>query len=241
MGRKWRRVRRAAAAGALAPVALAGPTAAAEMDQVFGFFQVEQLEYRLSDGEDALHLDAQGWVGGDDHKAWLKLEGEKPRHGRLEQGEAQLLYSRRISDFFDAQAGLRYDIAPDPERAFAVLGLQGLATYFFEVDAALFLSHEGELSGRLEAEYELPITQRLVLQPTAELNVAARSVEERGIGSGLNDIELGLRLRYEIVRELAPYVGVNWEHSFGETADLAREEGEDDDALSLVLGIRFWF
>ncbi|MDH3239900.1 MAG: copper resistance protein B [Alphaproteobacteria bacterium] len=205
------------------------------------FLQIEQLEYRAQDGDDAFVWDAEGWFGGDKEKVWFKTEGEQPIGGKLEEAEVQLLYSRLISDFFDVQAGLRHDIKPDPQRTFAVLGLQGLAPYFFEVDAAAFLSNKGELSARLKGEYELLLTQRLILQPSAELNFSATTVEERGIGSGLTDVELGLRLRYEFVREFAPYIGINWERKVGKTADLARDEGEDTNVFSIVAGIRFWF
>ena len=205
------------------------------------FLQIEQLEYRFQGGDDLLVWDAQGWYGGDKEKLWFKTEGEQPIGGRLEAAELQLLYSRLISDFFDIQVGLRQDIKPQPERTFAVLGIQGLAPHFFEVDAAVFLSNKGELSARLKAEYELLLTQQLILQPSAELNFSATNVEERGIGSGLTNVELGLRLRYEFIREFAPYIGINWERLVGKTADLARDEGEDTDVFSIVAGVRFWF
>lgn len=229
---------------ALLALGLLLPTAASAADmhpQIFSQFQVDELEYRVSDGRDAVHWDAFAWIGGDDHKLWLKTEGEKPVGESLERAEVQVLYNRRVSDFFDARAGLRYDFEPEPERGFLVLGLAGLAPYFIELDAALFLSEEGDLSARVEAETDLPVTQRLILQPVAEVNLAASGDHDRGVGSGINDIELGLRLRYEVVREFAPYVGVNWERQFGQTADLAREEGEDTSRVSLVLGLRVWF
>ncbi|MCF4167546.1 copper resistance protein B [Zavarzinia compransoris] len=228
-------------AGFLPAVFLFGPAQSAEPGQLFTFFQAEQFEYRANDGHDSLNWDAQGWIGNDDHKAWLKTEGEKPTDGRLEKGEIQLLYSRRISDFFDAQAGVRYDIEPGPERGFGVFALQGLAPYWFEIDASAFVSNEGEVSARFEAEYDLLITQKLILQPTTEVNFAVQSVRERGIGSGINDVELGLRLRYEIERKFAPYIGISWERKIGETADIAQDEGEDIDTLSFVTGIRFSF
>jgi len=228
-------------AGFMPALFLFGPAQSAEPGQLFTFFQAEQLEYRANNGQDSLNWDAQGWIGNDDHKAWLKTEGEKPTDGRLEKGEIQLLYSRRISDFFDAQAGVRYDFEPGPERGFGVFALQGLAPYWFEVDASAFVSNEGEVSARFEVEYDLLITQKLILQPTAEVNLAAQSVRERGIGSGINDVELGLRLRYEIERKFAPYIGISWERKIGQTADLARDEGEDIDNLSFVTGIRFSF
>lgn len=215
---------------------------AADMDdEILTFVQVEQLEYRLTDGKDRLKWDAQGWVGEDYNKLWIKTEGEKVFGGDLEQAEVQLLYSRIIHPFWDVQIGGRFDVRPQPKRGFGVLGVQGLAPYFFEVDAAAFVSHEGDLSARLKGEYELLITQKLILQPSLELNLAAQEVEKLGIGSGLTDVELGLRLRYEIRREFAPYIGVSWERKVGRTADFAREDGEEVDSLAFVSGIRFWF
>lgn len=236
---------RAAAAAfsvVVATLVLGRPTSAAEMDtEIFTFFQAEQLEYRLTDGKDQLKWDAQGWIGEDYNKLWIKTEGEKVFGGSLEEAEVQLLYSRIIHPFWDLQIGGRYDVRPQPQRGFGVIGVQGLAPYFFEVDAAAFVSHEGDLSARLKGEYEILLTQQLILQPSVELNLAAQQVEKLGIGSGLTDVELGLRLRYEIVREFAPYVGVSWERKVGKTADFAREEGEEVDSLAFVTGIRFWF
>jgi copper resistance protein B len=215
---------------------------AAEMDdQILTFFQAEQLEYRLKDGKDSLNWDAQGWVGEDYNKLWIKTEGEKVFGGGLEEAEVQLLYSRMIADFWDLQIGGRYDARPRPQRGYGVIGVQGLAPYFFEVDAAGFVSHKGDVSARLKGEYELLLTQKLILQPSVELNLAVQEVEEPGIGSGLTDVELGLRLRYEVIREFAPYIGVVWERKVGRTADFARREGEDVDALAFVSGVRFWF
>lgn len=214
---------------------------AEEMPSLYSSVLIEQFEYRSGDGDETFVWDAQAWLGSDDNKAWFKTEGEKPVGESLDEAETQLLYSRRISDFFDAQVGARYDFKPDPERAYGVVGVQGLAPMFFEIDTAAFISEEGDLSARFEAEYDLLITQRLVLQPLLEVNLAADDVEELGIGRGLNDVELGLRLRYEIVREIAPYIGVNWNHLFGQTADFARADGHDDETLSFVAGVRMWF
>ncbi len=216
-------------------------TAMEEHEPHFLFFQADQFEYRAQDGGDSLKWDAQGWYGGDYDKLWLKTEGEKLARGKTEKAEVQVLFSHLVTDFFDVQAGVRYDPEPHPRRGYAVLGVQGLAPYYFETDAALFLSNEGELSARFEAEYELLLTQRLVLQPSLEINLAAQDTSARGIGSGVSDIELGLRLRYEIRREFAPYIGVNWERKLGQTADIARRDGEDTDVPSFVTGVRFWF
>jgi copper resistance protein B len=217
------------------------PASAAEDDQIITFLEVEQFEYRVKDGTEFLNWAAQGWIGEDYNKLWFKTEGEAPVGGRAEQAEFQILYSRLITDFFDLQVGVRQDVKPDPDRSFAVVGLHGLAKYFLETDFAGFVSHKGEISARAEAELDLRLSQRLVLQPSVEVNLAVQSVAERGIGSGFNDVELGLRLRYEITREFAPYIGVNWERSLGETADLARAEGERVDSFALVAGLRFWF
>jgi copper resistance protein B len=231
---------------AFAPIALAlcvvGRAGASEMDDhVFTHFLAERLEYRLSDGSDSLHWDAQAWAGEDYNKLWLKTEGKKLFGGAFEEAEVQLLYSRLIAPFWDIQAGGRFDVRPQPERGYGVLGVHGLAPYFFEVDAASFVSNKGDLSARLKGEYELLLSQKLVLQPSAELNLAVQEVKELGIGSGLTDVELGLRFRYEVIREFAPYVGVSWTRKVGRTADFAREDGEDIDTLSFVTGIRFWF
>jgi copper resistance protein B len=242
---KRRNVKRAAlAAGVLVAVWVAGdasPARAMEDDIITTFVEVEQLEYRIRDGKESLNWDAQAWIGGDYHKLWFKTEGEGPVGERLEEAEFQALYSRLVSDFFDFQIGLRQDFKPEPERTFAVVGLHGLAKYFVETDLAAFVSHEGEVSFRAKGEIDLRLTQRLVLQPMAEVNLAVQSVSERDIGSGFNDVELGLRLRYEIAREFAPYIGVNWERKLGETADLVRGEGERVDSFAVVAGLRFWF
>ena len=237
------RLTTAAVTGVLALTALPFPAAAAEMDDaIYTFFQLDQNEYRLNDeGEQAYAWEAQGWIGTDYDKLFLKSEGEQPLDAPLEKAEVQVLYSRLISDFWDAQVGVRYDFEPDPERAYAVLGLQGLAPQFFEIDTALFVSEKGDVSARFEAEYELLITQRLVLQPVAELNVGVQEVEELGLGSGPTDVELGLRLRYEFTREFAPYIGVHYERDLFDTADFTRDEGGEADAVSLVAGVRIFF
>jgi copper resistance protein B len=226
---------------AFVAAAAVAPAESAEPGQIFTFIQAEQLEYRSGTGKDNLAWDAEGWIGTDDDKLRIKAEGEKPNGGKLEKGEFQLLYSRRVSDFFDAVVGLRQDIKPDPDRTFAVFGAQGIAPYMIEVDAAAFVSHEGEVSARLKGETDWLITQKLILQPSAEINVAVQSVKERHVGSGVDSVSAGLRLRYEIVREFAPYVGFHWERKLGQAADYAREEGDRADNRSVVAGVRFWF
>jgi copper resistance protein B len=215
--------------------------AAAEGPRLLTFIEADQLEYRALDGDDTVTWKTHGWIGGDYHKAWIKAEGTAVVNGAAEQSEWQLLYSRAVTAFWDLQVGARYDVKPDPSRGYAVVGVQGLAPYFFDVDAAAFISDDGDVSARIEAEYEWLLTQRLIAKPLLELNVAVQDVPALGVGSGLSDVELGLRLRYEIVREVAPYVGVSWERKVGQTADLARRRGTDVDGAAVVAGIRLWF
>jgi len=210
-------------------------------DAVRTKFTLDRLENRRDDGEDLRVWEAQLNVRTDYQGMALKIDGERPEGGPTESAEYQLLYQRLATEFFDAQFGIRYDDRPEPSRTYAVAGLQGLAPYWFEVDANLYLSDEGDASASLEAEYDLLLTQRLVLQPAAELNVAFSDDEEIGVGSGLSTAELGLRLRYELHRKFAPYVGVNWEKKFGGTADFARDEGEDTESTAWVLGVTAWF
>lgn len=201
----------------------------------------DQLEYRFQDGRDGYKWDAQGWYGGDYDKLWLKSEGEGAFGESPEQAEVQALYSRALDPWFNLQLGVRHDFRPDPERTHLVLGVQGLAAYWFEVDGSLFLSDKGDLTARFEAEYDQRITNRLILQPALEFDLAAQDVPELGIGAGLSSVEAGLRLRYEFVPEFAPYVGVEYERAFGDTADFARAAGEDVGGWSLIAGVRFWF
>lgn len=209
--------------------------------QLYGQILVEQLEYRFQDGKDVMAWDAQAWYGGDYEKIRLKSEGAFKSGDGVADAEVQLLYSRLVGYYWDIQAGIRHDFRPEPSRSYGVIGLQGLAPGFFEIDLNGFVSERGDLSARLKAEFDLLITQRLILQPKAELNIAAQDVPELAIAQGLNDLELGLRLRYEASREFAPYLGVAWHRKLGETAGLARRHGEDVDELAGLVGVRFWF
>lgn len=205
-------------------------------------FIIDRLEHVTRNGGDGYDWDdVQFWYGGDLNKLWLKSAGAGTYAEGIDEAELQALWSRAISPFFDVQTGVRYDFRPEPERAHLVLGLQGLAPYWFEIDAAAFLSEEGDLTGRIESEYDLRITQKLILQPRAELALAAQDVPELAIGSGLSAAGAGMRLRYEYVPEFAPYVGVAYDHAFGDTADLRRADGEDAGGWSLVVGVRAWF
>lgn len=202
---------------------------------------VDLLETRIRGGRDGYAVDAQAWYGGDIDRLWVKGEGEGEFGHKPESVELQALWSHALDPWFNLQAGIRYDFRPDPQRAYAVLGIEGLAPYWFEVDGALFLSDKGDLSARFEAEYDQRITQQMILQPRIELDLAAQDVPELGIGAGLSRGEAGLRLRYELVPEFAPYVGVSYERALGDTADFARADGEDVGGWSFVLGLRTWF
>ena len=207
-----------------------------------GMILIERLEARIATdgGADGYVWDAQGWYGGDLNRFVLKTEGEGEIGGALEEAEIQALYSRAIGPFFDLQAGIRFDPEPDG-LTHLVLGVQGLAPYMFHVDGALFLSDHGDLTARVEAEYDQKITQRLILQPRIEAEFAAQDIPQRDIGAGITKVEPGLRLRYEIVPEFAPYVGFEYEAKLGDTADIARAAGEDPDGIKVVIGVRAWF
>jgi len=202
---------------------------------------LDRLEARFRNGRDGYAWDADAWYGGDIDKLWLKSEGEGEFGGDVEQAEVQALWSRAIDPWFDLQLGIRHDFRPDPQRTHLVAGVQGLAPYWFEVEAMLFLSNKGELTARLEGEYDLRLTQRLILQPRAEIDLALQDVPELGIGAGLSSGEIGLRLRYEIRPTFAPYVGVEYERAFGDSARFAREAGRDAGGWSLLAGVRAWF
>lgn len=210
--------------------------AGAKDDPLLTKVMIDQLELRESDGDDPRVLEGQGWIGKDLDKLWIKAEAERTG-GETEEGELQALYSKAVAPFWDVQVGLRKDFQPAPDRSWAVIGLQGLAPYFFEVDAALFIGESGRTAIRLEAEYELLFTQQLILTPEIEANFYGQNDPATGTGSGLSNVEIGLRLRYEIRREVAPYVGVNWVRSYGTTADFA----EDIEDTQLVVGVRAWF
>jgi copper resistance protein B len=201
---------------------------------------LDRAELSFGEGETVFSWEGEGWIGGDLNRFVFKTEGEATED-EVESAEVQALYSRAIGPYFDLQAGLRYDIEPSPNRTYAVVGFEGVAPYWFETTGALFVSNEGEVSARFEGSYDARLTQRWILQPRAELNALAEDVPELGLGSGLTDVELGLRLRYDITRTFAPYVGVSYGAKLGDTADYARADGEDVSDTRLVLGVRARF
>ncbi|WP_436355454.1 copper resistance protein B [Brevundimonas sp. CEF1] len=203
---------------------------------------IDSIEAGFDDGEKSYSWNAQGWTGGDINRFWWKTEGEGAFDGKLHDAEVQALYSRAVAPFWDVQAGVRQDFRPDgDDTTHLTVGVQGVAPYWFEMSAAAFLSTEGDLTARAEAEYDQRITQKWILQPAIEVALSASDIPELEIGSGLTSITAGLRLRYEIRKEFAPYVGVEWSRSFGDTADYARARGDDVDATRLVVGIKAWF
>ena len=211
-----------------------------EDDPVELKLMLDKFEVGRADGNNVLAWESGLWIGKDLNKLWLKFDGERV-DGKNEGTENRILYSRAIAPFWDLQAGLRHDTAPGNSRNYLNLGIQGLAPYYFETDANLSFGKDNQVKLNLSFEYEMMLTQKLVLSPEIELNAYTKDDKEMGIGSGLSDIEAGLRLRYEIKREFAPYIGVNWAKKFGNTADLASDEGEDTSETMLVLGIRAWY
>lgn len=209
--------------------------------QNFNQVLLNLAEYQFRNGRDGYRWDGEAWFGGDINRLFIKSEGEGAFREGLESAEVQALYSRAIGPYFNLQAGVRQDLGPSPKRTYATVGVEGLAPGLFELEGALFLSNTGDLLGRLEGYYDQRVTQRLILQPRAELNFAAQDVPENRIGSGLSNAELGLRLRYEIRREFAPYIGVSWDRRFGDTARYIRAEGEKATSRSIVAGVRMWF
>lgn len=198
-------------------------------------------EYQVRDGKDGYRWDGEAWFGGDINRLTLKSEGEGTIREGVDSAEIQALYSRAIGPYFNIQAGVRHDFRPSPTRTYATVGFEGLSPYMFEVEGAAFVSEKGDILARLGGYYDQRITQRLILQPRIELNLSAQNVPENRLGAGLTNAELGLRLRYEIRREFAPYVGVSYDAKTGRTADYARADGKDPTSTSFVAGVHFWF
>lgn len=207
-----------------------------EDDAAFGMLSADELEWRQ---DDTAAWEVHAWYGRDYDKLWLKTEGESI--SGEESGRAELLWDRIVSKWWSVQAGLRQDFGPGPSRSWAAVGLQGLAPHFFEIEAALYVGDSGRTAARFSIDYDVLLTQRLILQPQFELDAYGKQDPENGIGSGLSHMELGLRLRYELCREFAPYVGLTWERKLGDTADLASSVKGDDSDTSIVLGFRAWY
>jgi copper resistance protein B len=195
---------------------------------------VDQLEYQFSD-EKATTWSAYGYAGYDIDKIYIYTEGEKPKNESA-NSENQLLYSRAVSSYWDAQVGIGYDKNKDSHQTWGVIGVQGLAPYFFETKASLLVGNDGNIGIRAESETDLLLTQKLILSPSIGLSAYSKDNEEMGIGSGLSNITLGARLRYEIRREFAPYIGIEWNKNFGNTNDISSLND-----VYAVAGVKFWF
>ncbi|RMR61368.1 Copper resistance protein B [Pseudomonas syringae pv. actinidiae] len=204
------------------------------------YFLADKLEWQDANDGSALAWDLSGWIGGDVDRLLLRSEGERS-NGKTEEAEVQALWGHAVSSSWDVVAGARQDFKPGAPQTWAAFGLQGQAISDLDIEATAFIGEAGQTAARLEADYDLLLTNNLILQPTAELNFYGKNDPQRGNGSGLSTSEFGLRLRYEITPQFAPYVGVTWDRSYGNTADYAREDGEDVADARLVVGLRMWF
>lgn len=203
--------------------------------------QVDQAEYRARSGKDGYGFEGQAWYGGDIDRAVVGFQGEGSFGEKAEKIEVDAYWRHALDPWFNLQAGVRHDFRPTPDRTYAMLGIQGLAPYWFEVQGQMFVSDKGDVHARATGSYDQRITQRLILEPEVEADFAFQDVPELGIGAGFEKVELSARLRYEVTRMFAPYVGVFWERKLGGTADYARAEGEKASAVSAVAGVRVWF
>lgn len=204
------------------------------------FWLLNQLEYQDAEQGSALAWELNGWIGGDIDRLWLRSEGERT-NGVTENAELEALWGHAVGPWWDLVTGVRQDFKPGSPQTWAALGLQGMALYNFESQATAYLGEGGQAALRLKGDYDILLSNRLILQPTAEVNLYSRNDPQRGMGSGLADSEVGLRLRYELHRQFAPYIGVTWNRSYGKSADYAREEGDKRGETRLVLGVRLWF
>ncbi|WP_394646913.1 copper resistance protein B [uncultured Sphingomonas sp.] len=226
------------------PVAMA--RADRMMRDMHGGMRFSQVIFNLAEaqvktGRDGYRWDGEGWFGGDIDRLVVKTEGEGGVGTRVDTAEVQALYARAIDPYWNLQLGVRQDLGAGARRRYAVVGVEGLAPYWFDVEGALFLSDHGDVLARGEAWYDQRITQRAILQPRVEVNLAAQDIPSSRIGAGLSSAEIGVRLRYEIRREFAPYIGLSWERRYGATARYARDDGERTGGVALALGVRAWF
>ncbi|MCC6920133.1 MAG: copper resistance protein B [Alphaproteobacteria bacterium] len=203
-------------------------------------FHAIRAEFDYSPAHGGLFTwDVDGWIGGDAERVWLRSEGEVAA-GRTESAEIQLYYGWNVATYWDVLAGVRQDIEPSG-RTYLAASIVGLAPYFLDAEASAFLSDEGDLTGRLRQRFDLLLTNELIAEPYAELNLAAQDVPELGLGAGLTDMQLGLQLRYDVSRRFAPYVDAVWQEKLGETAGLARAAGEPAGQGSIRFGVRVLF
>jgi copper resistance protein B len=209
-------------------------------DRKFNYFILfDQVEW-LGSSDGGIKVDKVSWFGGDINRGWLRFDGET-HDGAVESASADALYGHSFSRWWDVVAGIRQDFRPGDPQTWAAIGVQGLAPQWFEVELTGYVGASGRTAARLEVEYEWLFTNRVILQPLIELEIYGKDDPERGLGAGLSSIETGLRLRYEIRRELAPYIGITWDRKLFGTADLARQAGEDAGRTRVAFGLRTWF
>ena len=209
-------------------------------DGIHSYTLFNRFEAWNADHGSGLTWEGQAWIGTDLDKLWLRSEGERS-DGITDVADLEVLYGRSKSRWWDVLAGLRHDFRPGTSQDWLAFGVQGVAPYKIEVRATAYLGSSGRTAARIETEYELLLSNRLILQPMIELNFAGRQDARRGIGSGLSTAEFGLRLRYEITRQFAPYIGIVRERAFAGTADFRRAAGNDSNDTRFVVGLRFWF
>jgi len=201
---------------------------------------IDQLEWQHGDGANGINWDSRGWIGGDRNRFWFRTEGEG-EDADVDTAHAHLLYGRAIARWWDLVAGVRQDFRPGAAQTWAAVGIQGLAPYWLDIEATGYVGESGRTQARVEVEYQLLLTNRLMLQPIVEAEIYGKEDPERRIGAGLSTLETGLRLRYEVRRELAPYIGVSWAAQYGKTKDFAEEDGRSTGGVRLVSGVRAWF
>jgi copper resistance protein B len=207
---------------------------------IFSYVLFNRLEAWDADPDTALSWEGQAWIGTDLNRVWLRSEGERTA-GRLESADLEVLYGRSVARWWDVVAGVRHDFQPGGSQDFAAIGVVGLAPYKFEVAATAYLGESGQSAARIEVESETLLTNRLILQPLVEINAYGKDDARRGIGSGWSTAEAGLRLRYEVTRRFAPYIGIVRERAFGHTADFRQAEGDPINDTRFVAGVRTWF
>jgi len=223
------------------PYALPGPRQLRMADEHnFGSLMFDRLEAVRGSDQTTAVFDLQAWYGGDYDRTLLKAEGDYAKH-HSEELSSEVLWEHAVSAYWNSQLGVRYDSGDEVDRYWLAFGIRGLAPYWFEIDVTGYIGPQGRTSINLEAEYELLLTQKLVLQPRIEANAYGKEDIDRGIGAGVSDVSIGLRIRYEIRREFAPYIGVNWSGTFGRTADYLKDAGLDSAEIKGVAGLRFWF
>jgi copper resistance protein B len=210
-------------------------------DRAVSYFVLfDQLEWQAAEEVNGVNVDSRGWVGADRDRLWFRAEGAGQR-GRVDETQTHVLYGRQFARNWDLVGGIRQDFRPGPAQTWAAFGVQGLAPYWFEIEATGYVGGSGRTHVRFEVEYELLFTNRVVLQPLFEAEVFGKSDPERGVGAGLSTSDFGFRLRYEIRREFAPYLGVTWNNKWGKTAAFAKAAGEDTGGARFVTGLRLWF